>query len=330
MVAVLSEETATILIVDDDPVVIQVIGHMIAPLGQVDFATSGSEALALMRLSAPDVVLLDAEMPGISGTHLCCMIKEDPALEHIPVIFVTSNTQPEFEVRCFRLGAVDYVQKPVHAPVLLARLQTHIRLKQLSDRLRHSASIDPLTEIANRRAFDSALVHEWRRAVRNREALSLLLVDLDHFKAFNDHYGHPAGDDCLRVLALTLTKIAVRGTDLAARYGGEEFAVLLPGTNAAGAQAVADRLLSLLAEQAIPHARSPVGAHVTASIGIATYQPQSVPTAHRSEPPRAAMPAGPRDLLSLADEALYEAKHRGRSRTSAKPLLDPEARHGAR
>ena len=128
-------------------------------------------------------------------------------------MFVTSHSEPEFEVACFEAGAVDYVQKPVQAPVLLARVQTHIRLKRLSDKLRHSASIDPLTDVANRRVFDEMLDHEWRRAQRNSQPLSLMLIDIDHFKAFNDHYGHPAGDDCLRTFAETLRKIAARAPD---------------------------------------------------------------------------------------------------------------------
>jgi diguanylate cyclase (GGDEF)-like protein len=248
------------------------------------------------------------------------MIQEEPGLSDVPVIFVTNHSEPEFEVKCFELGAVDYVQKPVHAPVLLARLQTHIRLKQLSDRLRRSASIDPLTEIANRRVFDEMLDQEWRRALRTNRPISLLLIDIDHFKAFNDHYGHPAGDGCLRQFASTLRQVVARPTDLVARYGGEEFALLLPDTHANGAHAVADRLLVLLREAAMPHARSPVADHVTASVGISTFQPDGKPPARRSQPPQSAA-SGPTELLAIADRAMYDAKAGGRNRVSFRPRL---------
>ncbi|MET0387039.1 MAG: diguanylate cyclase [Polyangiales bacterium] len=315
-----SATTASILIVDDDPIMIRLLSKMLASLGQLRFATDGETALALMRASAPDVVLLDAEMPGLSGTSLCSMIKREPDLADIPVIFVTSHHEPEFEVRCFEAGAVDFVQKPVHAPVLLARLQTHLRLKQLSDRLRRSARLDPLTEVANRRVFDEMLEYEWRRALRTHQPLSLLLIDIDHFKAFNDFYGHPAGDDCLRRFADKLRRVVHRATDLVARYGGEEFAVLLPETHSEGAQAVAARLLQLLYEQPIPHARSSTSDRVTASVGFSTFAPQGSSSKRRSEPPMAAGSTGASELLGLADAALYESKNAGRSRISFRPF----------
>jgi diguanylate cyclase (GGDEF)-like protein len=240
------------------------------------------------------------------------------------VIFVTSHCEPDFQVTCFELGAVDFVQKPVQAVVLLARLQMHLRHKRTSDALRRSASLDPLTQLANRRVFDEMLDHEWKRALRTHQALSLLLIDIDFFKAFNDQYGHPAGDDCLRRFADALRSIAARATDLVARYGGEEFAVLLPDTESTGAQAVAGRLLKLLSEAAIPHSRSAVAAHVTASVGVSTFVPSVTPSARRSEPPYPSQLNALR-LLSIADEALYEAKRSGRSRVSYRPLAQGRA-----
>lgn len=312
-----------IVVVDDDPISIRLLGRMLHPLGDVQIANDGEEALSLMRASPPELVLMDAELPGISGVGLCQTMKTEPRLAEVPVIFVTSHSEPEFEVACFEAGAVDYVQKPVQAPVLLARVQTHIRLKRLSDKLRRSASIDPLTEVANRRVFDEMLDHEWRRAQRNSQPLSLMLIDIDHFKAFNDHYGHPAGDHCLRTFAETLRKIAARAPDLVARYGGEEFAVLLPDTHLQGAQAVADRLLSLLHELAIPHAGSPTAGHVTASVGISTFTPSTRAVTRRDT--AADSPVGPSDLLAIADRALYDAKSGGRSRVSLRPLMNGKA-----
>jgi diguanylate cyclase (GGDEF)-like protein len=322
--AVHATTRASILVVDDDPILIRLLARMLAPLGYVQFATNGEDALGLLRAEPPDVVLLDAEMPGMSGAALCRMLKQHAELEDIPVIFVTNNKHPDFEVSCFELGAVDYVHKPVHAPVLRARLQTHIRLKQLSDQLRRTATLDPLTEIANRRVFDEALDCEWKRAQRHSQPLSLMLVDIDHFKAFNDHYGHPAGDACLKAFANTLRKLTARATDRVARYGGEEFALLLPGTHAAGAKAVAYRLLALLEDAAIPHGHSPVAEHVTASIGISTFAPTDEALA------RSACASSAHDLVVAADRALYEAKQNGRCRMSHRPfeVQHSELTHG--
>ena len=312
---------ASILVVDDDPILIRLLARMLSPLGYVQFATNGEEALELLRAEPPDVVLLDAEMPGMSGAALCRTLKQHEELEDIPVIFVTNNRHPEFEVSCFELGAVDFVHKPVHAPVLRARLQTHIRLKQLSDRLRRTATLDPLTEIANRRVFEETLDCEWKRAQRHHQPLSLMLIDIDHFKAFNDHYGHPAGDTCLKQFASTLRKLTARASDRVARYGGEEFALLLPGTHATGATTVAQRLLALLEDAAIPHGHSPVAHYVTASIGISTFAPNGEPLACSIN--------GAQALVLAADKALYDAKQSGRSRMSHRPFeLQQELAHG--
>jgi diguanylate cyclase (GGDEF)-like protein len=304
--------------VDDDPISVRLLGRMLHPLGQVQIASDGEQALQLIGACLPELVLMDAELPGMSGVGLCQTMRTDPKLAEIPVIFVTSHSEPEFEVACFEAGAVDYVQKPVQATVLLARVQTHIRLKRLSDKLRHSASVDPLTDVANRRVFDEMLDHEWRRAQRNTQPLSLMLIDIDHFKAFNDRYGHLAGDECLRTFAGSLQKVAARATDLVARYGGEEFAILLPDTHTQGARAVADRLLALLGALAIPHAGSPTADHVTASIGISTFTPLGRAVGLRDSV--VDKPVGPGDLLAIADTALYEAKNAGRSRVSVRPL----------
>lgn len=293
----------SILIVDDNPNLIAVLGKMLAPVGQVRFATSGAMALARMRDETPDLVLLDAEMPGMDGYAVCQAMKADPALERIPVIFVTSHNAPEAELRGLNAGAVDFISKPVNEPVLLARVQTHLRLKQLSDELQRRAATDALTSLANRGHFDQRLQLEWARAARNGEALSLILLDVDHFKKFNDRYGHPAGDACLRAVADALALRARRSTDLVARVGGEEFAVLLPHTHADGAQQAAEQLRAAVAALGIPHGGSDTAPHVTISIGVASCQPV---------PPVSA--GGTQSLVERADQALYVAKSQGRNR----------------
>jgi PleD family two-component response regulator len=217
-----------ILLVDDDLGTIKLMSHMLTGIAEVQFATGGEDALSLIRDSPPALILLDAQMPGMTGFQVCETLKADVALAQIPVIFVTSRNEPAFEVAGFELGAVDFITKPVSPPLLVARVKTQLRLKQLSDELRHMATIDGLTNVANRRHFDDALNSEWMRLRRSGDPVSLLLIDVDHFKLFNDRYGHPAGDVCLQLVARALTQACLRPADLVARYGGEEFILLLP------------------------------------------------------------------------------------------------------
>ncbi|MET0390511.1 MAG: diguanylate cyclase [Polyangiales bacterium] len=308
----------SILVVDDDRMMLRVLGQMLAAHGDVSFATSARDALILIRAQRPDLVLLDYEMPEMSGTELCRAIKLDPLLTGIPVLFVTSQLDADFEAACFELGAADYIHKPVRPPVLLARLGMQLRLKRMSDELRRIARTDAVTGCANRRVFDEKLQEEWARTRRSGQPLSLALLDIDHFKLFNDHYGHQAGDICLQAFAGLLLRGAARASDLVARYGGEEFALLLPDTDSAGALAVARHVLELLREAAIPHAMWPLDAQLSASIGVATFQPTPAFTARRTDPPPAGLPAAP-DLVAAADKALYEAKRSGRRRACFLP-----------
>jgi len=202
---------------------------MVAPHGQA--------ALTLLQGEAqPDLILLDIMMPDMDGYEVCRRIKQDPAIWHIPIIFLTAKGAVADQQLGFDLGAVDYIVKPVEIPLLLARVRAHIRLKRKSEQLEKLAMIDGLTDIANRRA------------------LALLMVDIDHFKAFNDHYGHGAGDECLRRVAQCLAMGLLRPGDFIARYGSEEFCVILPQCTAAGALQVAENLLTAVAELQIPHA----------------------------------------------------------------------------
>ena len=153
----------------------------------------------------------------------------------MPVIFITGHCQPAFEIAGFEAGANDFIAKPVNAQLLLARVRAQLRIKQMADELRAISVVDPLTGVANRRRLDDALEREWRRARRRGNAMSLLMLDVDHFKLFNDSYGHPAGDRCLQQIALALVAACQRPGDMPARYGGEEFALLLPETARDGA-----------------------------------------------------------------------------------------------
>jgi diguanylate cyclase (GGDEF)-like protein len=303
---------SNILLVDDDPTMIQVMGVALAGVGQLRFATSGHAALQQARDHATDLVLLDAEMPGMNGYQVCEAMKNDPALCDIPVIFVTSHDGIEFELRGLEVGAVDFISKPISGPLLLARVKTQLRVKYLADELRRIATIDALTELSNRRCFDDVLEREWKRARRVPQPISLLLVDIDHFKLFNDRYGHPAGDACLRLVATALRGSSLRPSDLVTRYGGEEYALLLPQTSRRGAGLLAKRVLDAVAAMWIPHEGSPTAEHVTVSVGVGSYDeaspcwPRAPSTGH--EDPRSAA-----DLVLAADSALYAAKDGGRN-----------------
>lgn len=291
-----------ILIVDDTPTNIQVLAVALRADYRVKVATSGKAALAIANHpnSRPDLILLDVMMPEMDGYEVCRRLKQEPATKSIPVIFVTAKSDVTDEEHGLRLGAMDYIVKPFHLAIVRARVQNHINLKIKSDMLESLALVDGLTGIPNRRRFDEALEHEWRRAQRNGTPLSLIMADIDHFKAYNDNYGHGAGDQCLKAAAKALANALERPSDILARYGGEEFAAVLPDTNANGAHLLAERLRANVAALTLPHGFSSVEDHVTISVGYASLEP--IPD------------QSPLELLQLADKRLYQAKEEGRNR----------------
>ena len=289
-----------LLIIDDERCNRRILAEILKPAHAVFCASSGSEAFTLLAAQEIDLILLDVMMPEMDGYEVCRRLKEDPATEHIPVLFVTSKDDPLDEMRGLDLGAIDYLIKPVHPEVIKARVRNHLALKRYAECLARLSFIDGLTGIANRRYLDERLQQEWRRALREDQLISLLLIDIDFFKKYNDFYGHLAGDDSLRQVASAIAQSAARGCDLAARYGGEEFTVLLPGENSDGAIAVAQKIMQAISELKIVHAVSEVSPLLTVSIGIATILPCKDMTADA--------------LLKMADRALYKAKASGRNR----------------
>lgn len=317
-----------ILLVDDDPGAIQLLGRILNEEGTVRFATSGGDALRLARTSVPDLIILDAEMPGMNGFEVCAALKAEPTLADVPVIFVTSHRDESFEVAGFAVGAVDFITKPVNHHLVLARVRSQLRVKRMADQLRRNATIDAVTDIANRRRLDEMLEREWLRARRSREPLAFVLVDIDQFKLFNDRYGHPAGDACLHRVAQALRRACLRPGDFAARYGGEEFALVLPQTRLLGAEHVARRLLDAVESLAIPHEASPVAPHVTVSAGIACYT-QASGTLHDTltRPLVGTIGDSIRLVIQAADAALYAAKAAGRARACLVLATEDESGH---
>ena len=291
-----------LLVVDDQPINIQVIYQAFAGDYQVFMATSGEQALAICRDNPPDLVLLDIVMPGIDGFEVCRQLKAHDATRHIPIIFVTAHTDAAQETHGLRLGAVDFIAKPINPAVVRARVNTQLTLKFQSDLLRKLVFLDGLTGVFNRRYFDQQLGTEWARSARNGSPLSMVMLDVDFFKNYNDRYGHQAGDDCLRMIASTLKSALKRPADLVARYGGEEFACILPDTSFDDAMALAGDLEAQVRRLALPHESSDVAKVVTISIGVGSNG--------------GAAPAqdGGLQLLKMADAQLYEAKHTGRGR----------------
>ena len=298
------DERQSLLLVDDDPASVQVLARMLNGLGELRFALSGEDALRLARESPPDLVLIDAEMPGLSGLEVCAALHADARLADVPVIIITGHTDVAVEVAGFAAGASDFIRKPPVAEVVAARVRTQLRLKALGDALRASALTDGLTGLANRRRFDQDLRVECERARRSHESLALLLVDVDHFKRYNDRYGHVSGDACLRRIAAAIRACTRRPADLAARYGGEEFAVLLPQTDAAGARAMAQRIVDAVTALAEPHADGCEGL-VSVSVGWATTRPDQ---------DAAVINSRGESLVQAADHLLYAAKAAGRGR----------------
>lgn len=296
---------ARILIVDDDVGTIRMLAQVVAGLGEVVFATSGEEALTAAREESPDLILLDAEMAGMDGFATCAALRLLADMDDVPILFITSHSDPASEVRALEAGAVDFIAKPFNPRIVEARVRTHLTLKQRSDMLKRLAMIDGLTGIANRRQFDLSLAQEVRRLARGTAPLSLAMLDVDHFKPYNDHYGHQAGDDCLRAIASALTNTVHRAGELAARFGGEEFTVLLPNCDRAQARRVGDMLRRAVLELALPHEVCPTGSVVTVSVGVATLTPPL------PEPDGWSKAAAA--LVGAADRALYKAKSSGRN-----------------
>ena len=292
-----------ILIVDDAMENIQILHQLLREEHDVLFALSGEKALEIAHNQLPDLILLDAVMPGMDGYAVCNALRESAVLSAIPVIFVTALNQPEDETRALEAGAVDFITKPFNAAVVRARVRSQLTIKRQADAMRELSLTDSLTGVANRRSFNDTMESEWRRCARDGVAMAVIMADIDHFKDYNDTYGHQAGDLCLQQVSAAMRRCAVRPPDLLARYGGEEFIVLLPQETRAGAEVVAQRILDEVRALHIPHASSSVGPQVTVSLGMASVMPTEGMDSSA--------------LIRAADALLYRAKHTGRDRYCA-------------
>jgi len=303
----LIESKPRVLIVDDERSNINILGNLLVPEFEVLVATDGPSAL---RRAAgdmrPDLILLDVIMPGMDGHEVCRRLKDDPETHDIPVIFISAMSEEDDEALGLQIGAVDYVTKPFAPAILKMRIRTHVELKRLRDHWQRLSTIDGLTQVANRRAFDDALAAAWRCGVRMQHPVALILADVDHFKAYNDHHGHAAGDLCLKSVAALMSAQVKRACDMVARYGGEEFVCLMPGVDIDGARLIAQRMCDAVRQHGLAHEHPDVADKVSVSLGVAVATPT----------PELA----PESLLAEADQRLYEAKRAGRNRVCAESV----------
>lgn len=295
-----------LLIVDDQPTNIRVLHELFREDCDVFMATSGEQAISVCQTQLPDLILLDVVMEGMDGHEVCRRLKADPLTQGIPIIFITAQQQESDEVLGLELGAVDFISKPINTTIVKARVRTHLTLKLQSDLLRSMALMDGLTGVANRRKFNEDILADWRLCFREQKPLSLILVDVDYFKRYNDQYGHQAGDGCLKSIAQALSETVRRPYDLVARYGGEEFACVLPNTVLSGAVEIAERMQERVRALGIEHSASDVDQVVTISLGVATLTPTGDLEFQA--------------LIEAADKQLYEAKNAGRARVCSSAM----------
>lgn len=288
-----------ILVVDDEKVNLIVLNYILGTKYAVITAASGHEALRIAREESPDLILLDVIMPDMDGFATLAALKASDITQHIPVIFVTGLTSEEDEEKGLSLGAVDYITKPYKRSIVMARVKTHLQIVSQMRTIERLSSTDALTNIPNRRHFDMQIQKEWSRAKREQTHISLLMLDVDDFKNYNDTYGHPQGDVLLQLIAKTIEGTLKRPGDFAARVGGEEFSALLPNTDLTGALIISEEIRKNIIEVQKANYTNPVPEIRTVSIGVVSQLPEKDDMIDA--------------FISEADMCLYKAKTFGKN-----------------
>lgn len=331
------QNKADILIVDDKPENLRLLTTILTARGyEVRKAINGKLCIRAALTIVPDLILLDINMPEMSGYEVCQRLRKQPKTQNVPIVFLSALNEPLDKVKAFEYGGNDYISKPFQLEEICIRIENQLKisslqkqlerqkqelekqnkrlereiedrmaaehkLRQINHNLQTLATVDSLTQLANRHAFDQFVEREWRRMCREKLPLGIILCDVDHFKLYNDCFGHQAGDRCLQAVARAIAEVAKRPADLVARYGGEEFAVVLPNTDSHGVSRVAEMIRQQVENLRIEHPESTVTNYVTLSLGIACMIPRQ--------------DSNPEHLISVSDSALYEAKQRGRNQT---------------
>jgi diguanylate cyclase (GGDEF)-like protein len=287
-----------LLTVTDDPKVVETLKACVEPAIPVLAVGSAPEALSEVQSGEPGLVLLDHRMPGLGISEFCQKLKIDPRTSRLPVLILCASEQEALP--WLGKGVNDFLTFPFQIEVARTRLQNYQDLGRCVEALRRFSLVDSMTGIANRRRFDEFLTLEWRRNLRNHTPLSLVLMEVDHFRTYQDHYGVPAGESALRQIAAAFMEATQRPGDLVAYYSKAGFACVLPETDNLGAVSVAERMRAELATLAIPHEKSTTADILTMSVGTATRIPSS--------------DMEPEDLIAMTEGSLHEAKRAGRNR----------------
>jgi len=296
----MEETKATILVIDDDPLMLHALTNILSPNYNIIVASSGETGLEYSRKHDIDIILLDVVMKTMSGYEVLRELKNNELTAKIPVIFITGISAEGSEAKALSSGAVDFIRKPIVPEVVKLRVGLHLQLISQIKKIERFSLTDGLTGVNNRRCFDQQVEVEWNRAARNNHWLSMMMLDIDHFKLFNDSYGHLNGDTALKTLAKVLTNV-MRSTDHVFRWGGEEFAIILPDTPLDGAYVVADKTLKAVATTPIICSEDTV--YITVSIGVYSV----IPTA-------GSYPKATTEFFETLDKALYRAKNSGKNK----------------
>jgi len=291
-----AEKRQTIMVVDDEELIRLYLSAILSDLGEVEPVASGNEALEKIAAIEPDLIILDVHMPEMDGYEVCRQLKANEKTSDIPIIFLTASVSNEDEERGLDIGAVDFIRKPISPKIVIARASNILELRSATRELELLASTDPLTGAFNRRHFREVGNAELHRSKRYKQPFTILMLDIDHFKAVNDTFGHSVGDEALKE-TVSVIQNALRDEDTLGRLGGEEFAVMFPQTDTQGASLVAERIRASIAEIVIDTPIEPLS--FTMSIGVSESANDDVTVD---------------DALNRADKALYKAKEQGRNR----------------
>jgi len=294
----IERKKSNILIVDDEKANVVELTNILNTDYKVSAVIDSREAVETAEETMPDIILLDVVMPEMSGYDVIIALKSSEKTKGIPVIFITGLDSDEDEERGLTLGAMDYISKPFHAPIVKIRIRNQIRMLEQFRMIERLSMLDQLTELPNRRSLEAQLNMEWRKALREQKPISILMIDIDKFKNYNDEFGHQQGDAALVAVAGMFRTVLKRPGDFAARWGGEEFIALLPNTNAEGALEVAEQMRSFVENMEIPCQDGRI-TKITLSVGVNTQTPEHQDVVS--------------EFIRYADEALYEAKRKGRN-----------------
>lgn len=323
--------TMMVLLVDDQIVIGEAVRRALLDDPSIEFhyCSNPLEAVAVARRVKPTVILQDLVMPQVNGLDLVRQYRADPATRGIPIIVLSTKEEARVKSDAFVAGANDYLVKLPDRIELIARIRYHSaaflsqiqrdeaykalrksqqELMEANFALQRLTNVDGLTGLSNRRYFDEYVETEWRQAIRVHEPVSVLMIDIDHFKQYNDTYGHLAGDEVLRKVAKAVQNAFRRPRDLTVRMGGEEFVVVLPHTPASQLPMLAQRAVRAVQTLAEPHRSSPVAETVTISVGAACCIPNADDSSF--------------SLIEAADQALYQAKRDGRNRAAISSALE--------